>query len=64
VLDDIKFEWLVSSDLQTWSIIAPTSSTTEVKPTAAFLTDVAVEFDTLGMSRACFRLSARIASEE
>ncbi|MFT5042428.1 MAG: hypothetical protein ACI8TX_003415 [Hyphomicrobiaceae bacterium] len=64
VLDDIEFEWLFSSDLQTWSIMTPSSITTEVNPTAAFLADVAAKFDAVGMSRAYLRLSARLTSEE
>ena len=60
VLDDIEFGWGVSEDLKRWDSALPVSETTEVSPSAAFLTEVTAGFEVNGMSNAFYQLTVTL----
>ncbi|MFM1561983.1 MAG: sialidase family protein [Roseibacillus sp.] len=60
VLDDIEFGWRVSEDLKRWDSALPVSETTEVSPSAAFLTEVTAGFEVNGMSNAFYQLTVTL----
>ena len=50
----------MSEDLKRWDSALPVSETTEVSPSAAFLTEVTAGFEVNGMSNAFYQLTVTL----